>query len=67
MVALWYHDNMRIFHDRLIDEEDRTMLKKMLTDEFDSFGVKHEEILNVERIIFGDYMQGKDVEPRHYC
>jgi dynein heavy chain, axonemal len=30
MARLWYHENMRIFHDRLIDEEDREYLKDML-------------------------------------
>lgn len=30
MARLWYHENMRIFHDRLIDEEDRAYLKNML-------------------------------------
>lgn len=67
IIRLWYHENMRIFHDRLIDEIDRDSLKKLLVDQFVSFNKPVEEILNVERIIFGDYLHGRDVEPRHYA
>ena len=28
--------------------------------------MKDEDILNSERILFGDFMEGKDVEPRFY-
>jgi len=31
---LWFHENMRIFHDRLINEEDRIYLKKLLKSYF---------------------------------
>jgi len=30
LVKLWYHENMRVFHDRLTTGEDRDYLKKML-------------------------------------
>jgi dynein heavy chain len=57
---------MRIFYDRLIDEEDRTYMKSILAELFPTFGFKTEEVLTTERIIFGDFLLGKDVEPRHY-
>lgn len=34
MVRLWYHENMRVFHDRLTTEEDRVLLKNMLKSGF---------------------------------
>lgn len=30
MVRLWYHENLRVFHDRLINEKDREYLKDLL-------------------------------------
>ncbi len=66
MVRLWYHENMRIFYDRLIDEPDRENLKSILEKKFASFGFKKEEVLDQERILFCDFWYGRDVEPRHY-
>lgn len=60
MARLWYHENMRIFHDRLIDDEDREYLKTMLTGEFSKFNLKTEEVLSMERIIFGDFWNGRE-------
>ena len=58
-IKLWYHENMRVFHDRLTTEFDRQYLKMILTDFFESFSFKKEEIIDVERIIFADFMQGR--------
>ncbi len=57
---------MRIFHDRLIDEQDREYLKDILAKQFDKFEIEKEQVLNIERIIFGDFLQGREVEIRHY-
>jgi dynein heavy chain len=57
---------MRVFHDRLIDDFDREYLKAMLKEIIPQFGLTCEEVLCQERIIFGDFWQGRDVEPRHY-
>lgn len=38
LVRLWYHENMRVFHDRLIDERDRTYFKELLVSFFGTFG-----------------------------
>lgn len=32
LVRLWYHENMRIFHDRLIDDADRKYFKNILRE-----------------------------------
>ena len=51
---------MRIFHDRLIDEEDREYFKDILVNQFSKFGLVKEDVLNLERILFGDFLQGRD-------
>jgi dynein heavy chain len=38
LLKLWYHENMRVFHDRLTTGEDRTYLKDMLALFFKDFG-----------------------------
>jgi dynein heavy chain len=64
IVRLWYHENMRIFHDRLIEDGDRDLLKENLSNKFENLGFPKEEVLNLERILFADFWYGRDVEPR---
>lgn len=44
MIRLWYHENMRIFHDRLIEDSDRVFLKETLAKKFTDFGFSDEEV-----------------------
>jgi dynein heavy chain len=55
IVKLWYHENMRVFHDRLINQEDRTYLMNILKDLFPKYNFTDEQVLSEERIIFGDF------------
>lgn len=66
LLKLWYHENMRVFHDRLTTSEDRVYLANMLSSFFKEFGFEKEEILNVERILFGDFTQNRDAEIKTY-
>ena len=66
IVRLWYHENMRVFHDRLTTEEDREFLKNLLKSQFQTFELTAEEVINKDRILFGDFMMGRDVEPKLY-
>lgn len=66
LVKLWYHENMRVFHDRLTTGEDRSYLMNMLASFFKDFGYEKEEIINVERILFGDFTQNRDSEIKTY-
>ena len=66
VVRLWYHENLRVFHDRLTTEDDRVFLKDMLKSQFEKFKTKSEDVLNADRIIFGDFMQGRDSEIKFY-
>ena len=66
LLRLWYHENMRVFHDRLTTQEDRNYLIKMLTEFFKEYEYQTEDVLNVERILFGDFTQNRDSDTKPY-
>ena len=64
---MWIHENKRVFGDRLIDTPDRDWLDDLLVSEGEkTFELTRKEIFNADRLIFGDYMQGIDVDNRIY-
>lgn len=68
VVRMWIHENKRVFGDRLIDNPDREWLDSLLLQEAEkTFSLQHKEIFNAERLIFGDYMGGIDVDNRIYA
>jgi dynein heavy chain len=36
IIKLWGHEILRVFHDRLIDEEDQKRFKKLLDDQLNA-------------------------------
>jgi dynein heavy chain, axonemal len=67
VVRLWIHENKRVFGDRLTDNKDRNYLEDMLMEKSQSkFALSKKEIMNSERLIFGDFMDGIDQEIRVY-
>ena len=66
---LWIHESMRVFHDRLINFEDKTYFKTML---YELLKRGFEETSTFEEvftrpIIYGDYLRpGSSVEDRRY-
>lgn len=66
IVKLWFHENMRVFHDRLVSTEDRQYLIGILKDQFGKYSFEKDQVMTEERIIFADFLQGRDVEPRPY-
>jgi dynein heavy chain, axonemal len=66
LLRLWYHENMRVFHDRLTTVEDRSYLKNMLVGFFTEFGYESDEVVNVERILFGDFTQNRESDIKPY-
>jgi dynein heavy chain len=65
MIKLWIHENCRVFHDRLINREDKRWFTeavvKQLMQEFRKDWT-HEEIFEQSPILFGDFIRG-DVDP----
>jgi len=67
LVRLWIHENKRVFGDRLNDNPDRKFMNDLLLEKAQmKFALSKIEIFNSERIIFGDFMDGIDVETRVY-
>ncbi|KAG1679671.1 hypothetical protein FOA52_006190 [Chlamydomonas sp. UWO 241] len=70
LIRLWIHESCRVFHDRLINLEDKVYFKKMLVELMakHSLGGGGYDALFVDRnIIFGDFMKmGAEREDRKY-
>ncbi|KAG9395747.1 Dynein heavy chain and region D6 of dynein motor [Carpediemonas membranifera] len=70
IARLWVHESMRVFHDRLINEDDRhwltTELNSIVGKCFD-FSWDHEEVFVEHPIMFGSFMKmGAPAEERFY-
>lgn len=66
IVRLWVHENQRVYGDRMINNEDKATLVDLMIPEVEKFKLKREDIFNVERLIYGDYINGIDGENRPY-
>ncbi|KAJ3087451.1 Dynein heavy chain 1, axonemal [Quaeritorhiza haematococci] len=57
IVRLWVHECMRVFQDRLVDQQDKSwfsnMIKSTMTEQLK---VSWEEVVTIEPLIYGDYM-----------
>nr|AML30859.1 axonemal inner arm dynein heavy chain 3 [Marsilea vestita] len=66
IVSLWLHEAMRIFQDRLINNEDRTWFSKTLSIQLEKqFNVQWSDVITHERLIFCDFLV-PGAEPRIY-
>ena len=71
LTELWVHETMRVFHDRLINEEDRLWVKKQIYQQVsENFKLRgeYEDYFNSENtIMFGDFIKfGLPLEDRKY-
>ena len=70
LTKLWSHENLRVFHDRLINNEDKKylmeMMHQMLRSRF-SIQESYEEYFESDPIMFGDYLRlGVEREDKVY-
>jgi dynein heavy chain len=70
LCRLWYHENSRVYHDRLTTLDDRRLLLDMLdTVCMDYFQERAEDVKdekNVERIVFADFLQDRMADRAPY-
>ena len=66
LLRLWYHENCRVFQDRLVSNEDREWFDellryKMLSD----FDIQFDEVVTKQPVLFADFL-GRTVDSRNY-
>lgn len=70
MIRLWVHESLRVFHDRLINDEDKSYFKNMLLTLIKTNlnpKVNGDELFGERTIIFGDFLRiGLPREEREY-
>lgn len=74
LVNLWYHENMRVYHDRLINEEDKNLFinelvqiaNEVYKEELAKQENEEERVFKAKRLVFGDFMAGRDLDIRNY-
>lgn len=67
LIKLWYHENCRVFQDRLINDQDRlwftNLFKERMKNDFD---LEYENVVPHEPVIYGDFMF-PSADPRIYA
>ncbi|XP_065685160.1 dynein axonemal heavy chain 1 isoform X1 [Hydra vulgaris] len=57
VLRLWYHENCRVFQDRLVNEEDRKWFNNHLKEHISAgFKINIDEMLTHEPVLYGDFM-----------
>uniref|UniRef100_A0A8I6GJB4 Dynein, axonemal, heavy chain 1 n=1 Tax=Rattus norvegicus TaxID=10116 RepID=A0A8I6GJB4_RAT len=63
LLRLWYHENCRVFRDRLVNEEDRGWFDGLLEMKMEDLGVAFNKVCPFQPILYGDFMSpGSDVK-----
>lgn len=63
LLRLWYHENCRVFRDRLVNEEDRSWFDKLLKGCMEKWDVTFDKVCPFQPILYGDFMApGSDVK-----
>jgi dynein heavy chain len=62
LARLWVHENLRVFADRLTNEEDHKWLREQLKSKVENkFGMNWDTVVPRERLIYGDFITGGDI------
>jgi dynein heavy chain len=64
-LRLWSHELERVFGDRLTCSEDRGFLRELIERQLEGLGAEPKETLG-EKVVFCDFWDGRESEPRHY-
>ena len=57
LLRLWYHENSRVFQDRLVNDEDRTWFTALIKDKMNKdFKVSFDDVVSDSPMIYGDFM-----------
>lgn len=57
VLRLWYHENCRVFQDRLVNDEDRKWFVDLIRDKMASgFEVSMGDVVKDSTMIYGDFM-----------
>ena len=59
LIKMWLHENVRVFGDRMIDDQDREMFRQFLHEELvEKLDIEggYAQMVPEERLIFGDFM-----------
>nr|XP_024648317.1 dynein heavy chain 1, axonemal isoform X2 [Macaca nemestrina] len=63
LLRLWYHENCRVFRDRLVNEEDRSWFDQLLKRCMEQWEVTFNKVCPFQPILYGDFMSpGSDVK-----
>jgi len=56
VLRIWYHESIRVYHDRLVNEENRDWFMRLLRRSLhDAFGIRHFQLSPIEPLIFADF------------
>lgn len=56
VLRIWYHESIRVYHDRLINNENREWFMELLNRVLnDTFKVSHSELSSVEPVVYADF------------
>jgi dynein heavy chain len=57
LLSLWLHENSRVFEDRLTCSEDHAWFRQHQVELLHKhFGLEYGQVVNQERLIYGDYL-----------
>ncbi|XP_049589438.1 dynein axonemal heavy chain 1 [Syngnathus scovelli] len=56
LLRLWYHENCRVFQDRLVCAEDREWFNSLLKEFIQEFGCDFDVVVPCQPVIYGDFM-----------